>query len=141
MNERISEKEKLKVLLIEPDKYPKMIEIDDTLEAMQELVGGNIEEYMPFEDEVAIICNEEGKLMGLPLNRAIYDESNKEMIEIMAGRFFITYAPVESEKFLDLPKDLADKYSRKYHYPERFFKTDKGIQAIPFKPANKDRDR
>lgn len=57
---------KVSVLLVEPNKYPKMIEIDDTLEAMQEVVGGDIEEYMPFEDEVAIICNEEGKVNGLP---------------------------------------------------------------------------
>lgn len=55
---------KISVLLVEPNKYPKMIEIDDTLEAMQEVVGGDIEEYMPFEDEVAIICNEEGKVNG-----------------------------------------------------------------------------
>ena len=48
---------KVSVLLVEPNKYPKMIEIDDTLEAMQEVVGGDIEEYMPFEDEIAIICN------------------------------------------------------------------------------------
>ena len=46
---------KISVLLVEPNKYPKMIEIDDTLEAMQAVVGGYIEEYMPFEDEVAII--------------------------------------------------------------------------------------
>ena len=28
----------------------------------------------PFEDEVAIILNESGKINGLPLNRAIYTE-------------------------------------------------------------------
>lgn len=56
--------EKITVLLVEPGKYPKPIEIEDTLEAMQEVVGGDIEEYMPFEDEVAIICNEEGKMNG-----------------------------------------------------------------------------
>ena len=59
---------------------PKLIEIEDTLEAMQSLVEGDIEEYMPFEDEVAIICNEEGKMNGLPLNRAVYSEpENVEM--------------------------------------------------------------
>lgn len=141
MNNQNLEKEKLKVLLIEPEKYPKVIEIDDTLEAMQEVVGGQIEEYMPFEDEVAIICNEEGKVMGLPLNRAIYDETNKEIIEIMAGKFFIAYAPIESEKFLSLPKELADKYSEKFRYPESFFRTDNGIKAVPFKPINKDKER
>ena len=35
---------KIKVLLVEPEKYPKEIVIDDSLEAMQEVVGGNIEE-------------------------------------------------------------------------------------------------
>lgn len=58
---------KIKVLLVEPEKYPKEIVIDDSLEAMQEVVGGDIEEYMPFDDDVAIICNEEGKMRGLPL--------------------------------------------------------------------------
>lgn len=52
---------KITVLLVEPNKYPKFIEIEDSLEAMQRAVGGDIEEYMPFSDEVAIICNEEGK--------------------------------------------------------------------------------
>ena len=65
---------KISVLLVEPNKYPKMVEIDDTLEAMQGVVGGDIEEYMPFEDEVAIICNEEGKVNGLTPNRAVYGE-------------------------------------------------------------------
>ena len=51
---------KIKVLLVEPEKYPKEIVIDDSLEAMQEVVGGDIEEYMPYDDDVAIICNEEG---------------------------------------------------------------------------------
>ena len=53
---------KIKVLLVEPEKYPKEIVIDDSLEAMQEVVGGDIEEYMPYDDDVAIICNEEGKV-------------------------------------------------------------------------------
>ena len=80
---------------------------------MQQLVGGYIEEYMPFEDEVAIICNEEGKVNRLPLNRAVYDEHSKEMIEIIAGDFFIAYAPIESETFKSLPKDLEKKYTSK----------------------------
>ena len=78
---------KIKVLLVEPEKYPKEIEIDDSLEAMQEVVGGDIEEYMPFDDDVAIICNEEGKVRGLPLNRAVYvqDNDKKEMVDISAA--------------------------------------------------------
>ena len=74
------EENKISVLLIEPNKYPKMIEIEDTLEAMQSVVGGDIEEYMPFDDEVAIICNEEGKFNGMQPNRCLLYTSKKTLI-------------------------------------------------------------
>ena len=132
--------ETISVLLIQPGKYPKAVEIEDSLEAMQAVVGGDIEEYMPFEDEVAIICNDESKINGMPLNRAVYD-SEHQMIEIMAGDFFICHAPFASEKFQSLPPDLAKKYSEKFRYPEQFVRTDKGITAIPYKPKEKDLER
>lgn len=236
---------KIKVLLVEPNKYPKMVEIDDTLEAMQELVEGDIEEYMPYEDDVAIVCNEEGKMNGLALNRAIYtepeiidmtynelkdrfrqaerehkstvgyivfsadsfdkpyteeqrtyvvssnnkafidgmggysiygssldgvdrcvrlegymaaeyggengwkiercymkDTSYREMVDIICGKFFVCYAPPESEKFLSLPDDMARKYKEQFKYPERFFKDFSGnIVAEPFKPKSKEHER
>lgn len=86
---------KISVLLVEPNKYPKMIEIDDTLEAMQTVVGGDIEEYMPFEDEVAIVCHEEGKLIGLPPNRAIYAEP--ETVELTYSELADRFRNAESE--------------------------------------------
>lgn len=115
---------KIKVLLVEPEKYPKEIVIDDTLEAMQEVVDEDIEEYMPFDDDVAIICNEEGKMRGLPLNRAVYvqDNDKKEMVDIICGKFFICYAPPESESFQSLPDDMMKKYKEQFKYPERFSK-------------------
>ena len=132
--------EKINVLLIEPGKYPKQIEIEDTLEAMQETVGGYIEEYMPFDDEIAIVCNEEGKMNGAELNRAIYSD-DKEILDIIAGKFFIAYAPIESESFLSMPKDLMKKYEDKFRNPERFYQTDKGIEAKAYKPISKDMER
>ena len=132
---------KISVLLVEPNKYPKIIEIDDTLEAMQEVVGGDIEEYMPFEDEVAIICNEEGKVNGLPPNRAIYEEHSREIQDIICGKFFIAYAPFEAEKFQSLPPNLAEKYREKFKYPERFMRVNDEIVAVPFKPVRADKER
>ena len=131
---------KISVLLVQPEKRPKLVEIGSSLEDMQAVVGGDIEEYMPFEDDVAIICNEEGKMNGLPLNRAVYNEQTHEMLDIVVGDFFITYAPIESEKFLSLPKEMADKYAKLFKNPEKFFRTDDGIKAIPFSPA-KDKER
>jgi len=51
------ERDKIKVILCKPDERAEVVEIDDNLEVMQETVGGLIQEFMPWEDEVAIICN------------------------------------------------------------------------------------
>ncbi len=139
----MNKEDKISVLLVQPNKYPKLIEIDNTLEVMQEKVGGDIEQFMPFEDEVAIICNSEGKIMGLPLNRAIYDD--RQIIEIIAGDFLIAYAPLESENYKSLPKDMAQKYMEKFRYPEMFFRTNNEINAAKFIPKDcekrKDKER
>lgn len=120
---------KLSVLLVEPGKCPKVIEIEDTLEAMQNIVGGDIEVYEPFNDEIAIVCNEEGKVKGLPLNRAIYSDRG-ELVDIIAGTFFVCYAPVDSEGFLNLPKELAEKYEEYFKEPESFNTEAGGVMVI-----------
>ena len=66
------EKNTLTVLEIAPGQYPKQVEIDPDLKALQQAVGGSIGASYPFADDpVAIIYNDDGKLMGLPLNRAL----------------------------------------------------------------------
>lgn len=129
--------EKLSVLLIQPGKAPRMVEIPDTLDAMQELVGGYIEEYMPFDDEVAIIVNEEGKLNGLPPNRAIFAEDSKQIADVLVGDFFIVKSPVDSDKYQSLPKDLAKKYAEKFKYPERFYRQNGEIKVHQIKPKER----
>jgi hypothetical protein len=232
------------VLLVKPGMYPKMIQIEDTLEAMQQIVGGNIEEYMPFEDEVALVCNEEGKVNGLPLNRAIYAEpeeidmtyqemkkrfqeaeksggqhltgyivfsqdsfkkpysvesrtyevssdnkafqSNmrgysifadavdgsdfgvrieqymtdeyggadgwkvercyvkedaREMMDIVAGDFFIAGAPIDAQNFQSLTPKQAEKYRKLFKYPEKFFRDGDNVIARQYLPAQKDMER
>ena len=129
--------EKLRVIYVEPGKRAQTIEIDDDLKAMQNLVGGMIEEYMPFEDDVAIICNDEGKMLGLPLNRGIRGEDG-QLQDIIAGDFFVCYAPIESEKFLSMPPYLEEKYKEKFDYPEQFFRTEDGIKGIQYDPGKGD---
>lgn len=54
---------RIKCLLVEPYELPEEIEIDNTLESKQELVGGWIEQaFLPKDDSVVLICNEEGKI-------------------------------------------------------------------------------
>ena len=119
----------IRVLMIEPEKPPEMREISDTLKSMQEAVGGWIEEYMPFDDDVALVVNEEGKINGLPLNRAIRSEDGS-LQDIIAGPFFICSAPVESESYQSLTPEMEKKYKEKFRNPERFYMTDKGIHVV-----------
>ena len=131
------ERDKLRVILCRADERAEVIEIDDKLEAMQEVVGGLIQEYMPWEDEVALICNEEGKMRGMPLNRGIRDEDG-HLQDIIAGDFFICYAPIESERFLSMPPELEEKYLKKFEMPEMFFRTKDGIHAEKYEPWPKE---
>ena len=103
---------KIKALYIKPRKNPILMEIEDDLNSLQDLVGGNIEMYTPFDDyEVAIICNEEGKINGLTPNRAIFSSKGK-LLDFIAGNFLIVYAKEDEDSFSSLPQDMIDKYTK-----------------------------
>ena len=57
----------MRVVIKEPSGRPHVAEIDNTLEALQAAVGGYIESVALFTD-LAVICNEEGRLKGMPFN-------------------------------------------------------------------------
>lgn len=103
----------MKVLVVEPNKVPYLKDIDGSLESLQNEVGGLIQVVYPYEDKVGIICNDEGKLMGLTLNR--YIEENEDVI---AGTFLI--CGLGEEDFTDISKELAEKYYDKFKMPESF---------------------
>lgn len=136
----MKERNTIDVILVEPMKKPKLIRLEDSLEAMQETVKGQIESYMPFPEEVAIVCNDDGKWKGMELNRAIYDEEGR-MLDVIAGPFFLAYAPIESENFLSLPEDLQEKYLEKFKHPEMFVMSAGGIQAVKVPPRRDDFER
>lgn len=136
----MNDENKIKVLVVEPMKKPYIKEIGTELEDMQEIVGGQIEEYMPFDDEVAIVCNEEGKIIGLPYNRAIYN-SNGRMLDVIQGTFFLCNAPFDSENFLSITPKQEEKYSKKFDRPEQFIQTKTEITVMPITPMNKEYER
>ncbi len=113
------------VILVEPEKAARKAVIDGDLSSLQKAVGGYIQAIYPYEDPVAIVCNEEGKLNGLPLNRKLED------YDIIAGTFLI--CGLGEEDFASLPKELADKYMEKFADPEVFMRVGNRIVAIPFK--------
>lgn len=100
----------LKVLVVEPMKPCEVREIPDTLEAMQRTVGGHIES-VSFEGE-AIVCNENGKILDLPYNRPLLDESGLIPLDILHGTFFVT--GVSGESFVSLTDAQIQRYKELY---------------------------
>ena len=118
----------MKVLVVEPEKEPYVKEISSDLSSLQKEVGGFIEAVYPFEDPVAIICNEEGKLEGLPLNRALRDEDG-HVYDIIAGTFLI--AGLSEDNFCSLDDAQLEKFSAMYKSPELFMRFGSRTLVIP----------
>lgn len=130
-------KEKIEALLICPMKKPERIFITDSLEDLQKAVGGYIEQFSNFDDDAVIVCNEEGKLRGLPLNRAIYGKDGK-LMDIIAGDFLICRAPLDSDTYQSLTPEQLKKYELRFRYPEMFYRTLDGIRVMRQKERTQD---
>ena len=107
----------MKVIIVRPLEEPVAAEIEPGLKPMQEIVGGYIQAVYPFEEPVALICNEEGKLLGLPLNRALRTESG-EIYDVISGTFLLCGAPPDSDHFTDLTQEQLETYLRRFRLPE-----------------------
>lgn len=134
---RDAKEREITVIACYPGKTAEVITIPNTLNAMQEFVSHGerhsmIEAIYPSSDPIAIICNEEGKLWNLPLNRAMYSDHG-EMIDVIAGNFFV--CGLGEEDFASLRGDLQEKYLEKFRHPEKFMKF--GDQIMAFKMPEK----
>ncbi len=116
------------VLIVESGKEPYVKEIDSGLESLQHEVGGCIEAIYPYEDPVALVCNEEGKLEGLPLNRALRDEDG-DIYDVVAGTFMVV--GLTDDSFGSLTVEQMQKFSDHFKVPEQFVKLGDKIVAIP----------
>ena len=80
----MSNENKIRILYVQPGKYPEERLVVDELHPLQQLVGGYMQAVYPWsKDKIALVCNDSGKVDGLPLNRCIED------YDVIAGNFFI----------------------------------------------------
>lgn len=111
----------MKVILIEPTKRARVVSIADSLESIQDIVGGLFQVIYPYRDSIALICNDEGRLLGLPFNRALCDE-NGRMYDIVCGTFMLAGianpAGEDDGDFYDLSDGLIKKYMNLLGRPE-----------------------
>lgn len=100
----------MKVLVVEPQKSCHVQEID-SLADMQQLVGGSIEAVYPFQELVAVVCNADGKALGLPMNRPLLDKDYLPY-DIIRGTFFV--AGLGQEDFISLTDEQIQRYKSLY---------------------------
>lgn len=117
-----NEIEKIRIVLKKVGEEPKVMNIEDTLEAKQKLVNGLIE-VVPVTDDILLICNEEGKLENLLPNlvfdydyiagdcffigddfenagfKGLTDEQIKEVFAICQNRQFINFFDIDEKEF------------------------------------------
>lgn len=124
----------LTVLVVAPGEKPRVETIDCGLESLQQQVGGYIEAVYPFEEPVGLVCNEEGKINGMQLNRALRDDENS-IYDIVSGTFLVV--GLGEEDFCSLTPEQIEKYSEHFAEPEMFFMLDGEIQAIPYNDPSK----
>ena len=121
-------KKELDALLVKPNEYPQKVTIGAELKDLQEAVGGTITATYPFTDPVAIVCNDEGKLLGLPMNRALRDEHG-QTYDVPTGNFLVV--GLGKEDFASLSPELAQKYEQYFHQPETFIRLGGHLVILP----------
>ena len=125
---QLEQTETMDVLLVRPNMYPQKVQIGCELEDLQKAVGGDIEAVYPFDDPVALVMHDEGKMMGKDLNRALRDEDGT-MYDIVAGDFLVV--GLGEEDFCSLSSELMQKFEEHFHQPEMFVRMGRSIMAMP----------
>ena len=126
----------MNVLVVEPGFLPYEKEIKDGadhLEQMQAIVGGLIEPIYPYHEEVAIVCNEEGLINGLPFNRSVPGGYGG-----VFGTFFI--CGLGEEDFCSLPPDLMERFKKEFKHSEILLGFD-GHEAVTLKVSSQPKPR
>ena len=114
-------------------KEPYVKEIDPGLRSLQAEVGGDIAASYPFDDPVGLVLNDEGKLIGLDLNRSLRDDRG-EIYDIVAGTFLVV--GLGPENFASLPPEMIQKYTVHFKRPELFASINGQIVSVPVEPEN-----
>lgn len=118
---------KIRILYVQPGKYPEERLVANELHPLQRLVGGYMQAVYPWsKDKVALVCNDSGKVDGLPLNRCIED------YDVIAGNFFI--CGFSGEEFCSLTDKQFRYYEKLFRDPELFLPTPIGIMPMKCTP-------
>ena len=117
------------VLVVEPGKAPYTKEIGDDWRAFQAEVGGAFQIVYPGYDPVGLVCNDDGKLLGLPMNHGLRDDAG-DLYDVIAGTFFLVGLGGGGTT-VSLTEEQIRKYEQRFHDPEQFIKVNGKLVCIP----------
>ena len=129
-----------KALIAKPGEKIEEIELDyDNFEFMQKCVGGYVQAVYPYEDPVAVLCNEDGKMNRLPVNRSMKQDDGTpfrdeagNIYDVFVGTILIVGCG--EEDFCPLTPELLKKYGAMYKLPEQLIKVNGILQTVPYEP-------
>ena len=126
--------EKISVLVVEPEKKPYAKEISSGLSSLQHEVGGYIQAVYPYDEPVAIICDEEAKLKGSELNRVLRDEDG-QIYDVVAGTFL--NVGLGEDDFTSLTPEHMKQFKEKFETPEMFMRLNGKLVVLPMEERPK----
>ena len=103
-------------------------DVEERLKAMQDIVGGLITESFPFEDDVALISNDDSIRLGMPFNRSVPGGYGG-----IFGTFFL--CGIEEDHFCSLTSEQVEKYKKFFHASELLIGA-KGNEPITLKVSS-----
>ena len=114
---------KIKALKIEPGLHPYVVELSTDLDSLQKAVSigapdQGLIEFVYLGDNVSVLCNEEGKLIGLEPNRRLGDD-------ILCGVFYVV-AENEDGELMSLTPAQKEHYSQLFEEPDVIDQADVG---------------
>ena len=114
-------KKEITVLMVEPGQHPKVTTLKNDLDSLQKAVSIGAEqqgliEIISLENGDCILCNEEGKLIGLEGNRRFGDD-------ILTGVFYVMSETADGD-LKSLSKDKIKLYTERFWEPETFSRED-----------------
>ena len=105
----------VKALMVEPNKHPSVVNLNTDLDSLQKAVsiGADYQgliEFVWLKDNVSLLLNEEGKLIGLEPNRRFYDD-------ILCGVFYVV-AENDDGELISLTPEQQEHYSKLFYSPD-----------------------
>lgn len=127
----------INILVVEPGKKPYAKEIGSDLDSLQKAVDAEIiQSVYPYREPVALICDDEGKMNGKELNRALRDDDG-HIYDVVAGTFMIV--GLGEEDFSSLSPELMKLFSEKFKTPEMFMNMGGRLMVIPVEEKERDK--